>query len=122
VGFESSARAFAAAAKAKGTVPEGRGGCPVFRVLASSILSQDSFYCMTSQGKAYMIEERRILEKDCEELNEAVRKAFMLTLRAAHQEQKKKEAAAWQTAWLNWNVTLEDEPQGSRQPIAHHQG
>lgn len=69
-----------------------------------------------------MIEERRSLEKDCEELNEAVRKAFMLTLKAVHQELKKKEAAAWQAAWLNWNVSLEDgDPQGSRQPIAHHQ-
>lgn len=61
-----------------------------------------------------MIEERRSLEKDCEELNEAVRKAFMLTLEAFHQEQKKKEAAAWQAAWIHWNVSLEDaDPQGS---------
>lgn len=60
-----------------------------------------------------MIEERRSLEKDCEELNEAVRKAFMLTLEVFHQEQKKKEAAAWQTAWIHWNVSLEDsDPQG----------
>jgi hypothetical protein len=55
-----------------------------------------------------MIEERRSLEKDCEELNEAVRKAFMLTLDAYHQEQKKKEAAAWQAAWIHWNVSLEE--------------
>jgi uncharacterized protein YcbX len=55
-----------------------------------------------------MIEERRSLEKDCEELNEAVRKACMLSLSAFHQEQKKKEAAAWQSAWLSWNVSLEE--------------
>jgi hypothetical protein len=55
-----------------------------------------------------MIDERRSLEKDCEELNEAVRKACMLTLGAFHQEQKKKEAAAWQTAWLEWNISLEE--------------
>ncbi len=60
-----------------------------------------------------MIEERRSLEKDCEELNEAVRKAFMLSLEVFHQEQKKKEAAAWQTAWIHWNVSPEDaDPQG----------
>lgn len=58
--------------------------------------------------------ERRHLEKDCEELNEAVRKAFMLTLNSFHQEQKKKEAAAWQAAWIHWNVSPEDsDPQGS---------
>ena len=55
-----------------------------------------------------MMEERRSLEKDCEELNEAVRKACMLSLGAFHEEQKKKEAAAWQTAWLSWNVSLEE--------------
>ncbi|HET9237805.1 MAG TPA: hypothetical protein VFO10_11170 [Oligoflexus sp.] len=58
--------------------------------------------------------ERRHLEKDCEELNTAVRKAFMLTLNSFHQEQKKKEAAAWQAAWIHWNVSPEDSgPQGS---------
>lgn len=56
-----------------------------------------------------MIEERRSLEKDCEELNEAVRKAFMLALDGFHREQKKREAAAWQTAWLDWNASLEAE-------------
>lgn len=62
--------------------------------------------------------ERRHLEKDCEELNEAVRKAFMLTLQAFHQEQKKKEAAAWQTAWIHWNIDPEDsDPQA---PAAGH--
>jgi hypothetical protein len=58
--------------------------------------------------------ERRQLEKDCEELNEAVRKAFMLTLHSFHEEQKKKEAAAWQAAWIHWNVSPEDsDPQAS---------
>lgn len=55
-----------------------------------------------------MIEERRSLEKDCEELNEAVRKACMLNLDVFHQEQKKKEAAAWHAAWLEWNISLEE--------------
>lgn len=55
-----------------------------------------------------MIEERRSLEKDCEELDQAVRKAFMLTLETYHHEQKKREAAAWQAAWINWNVSLEE--------------
>jgi hypothetical protein len=55
-----------------------------------------------------MIDERKRLEKDCEELNDAVRKTFMLTLERFHQEQKKKEAAAWQTAWIHWNVSLEE--------------
>ncbi|HYX35906.1 MAG TPA: hypothetical protein VE954_22630 [Oligoflexus sp.] len=55
-----------------------------------------------------MIEERRSLEKDCEELNEAVRKAVLLNLDVFLHEQKKREAAAWQAAWIHWNVNLED--------------
>jgi hypothetical protein len=47
-------------------------------------------------------------------LNDAVRKTFMLTLNLFHQEQKKKEAAAWQTAWIHWNVSFEEaNPQAS---------
>lgn len=59
-----------------------------------------------------MIEERRTVEKDCQELEQAVRKAFLLTLEAFHREQKKREAALWQAAWINWDGSLEDsEPQ-----------
>jgi hypothetical protein len=50
-----------------------------------------------------MIEERRSLEKDCEELESAVRQAFLLTLGSYQQEQKQSEAAAWQAAWLSLN-------------------
>ncbi len=53
-----------------------------------------------------MNDERRGLEQDCADLEEAVRKAFLLNLSAYELDQKKREAAAWQAAWVNWNTTL----------------
>ena len=63
-----------------------------------------------------MIDERKSLEKACESLDQAVRKAYMLSLETFHSEQKKKEAALWHAAWLDWNVSLEEKnPQDSEQ-------
>lgn len=54
-----------------------------------------------------MFEERRHLEKACEDLEGAVRKAILLTLQVWQRQQKKKEAADWQAAWQKWNISAD---------------
>ena len=54
-----------------------------------------------------MIDERRMLQQACGELEEAVRAAFVLSMEGWQQQQKSQEALAWQAAWQNWSATVE---------------